>query len=98
MKNWSGLAIALVLLAAAIPGRAADGKQVYTKTCAACHNGLSPKLGDKAAWQPRIKRGVDALVASAIKGKGGMPPRGGNAALSDDDIKAAVEYMVSRGK
>ena len=72
------------------------GKETYTKSCAVCHSALSPKLvGDKAAWEPRLKLGTDALVANVIKGKGAMPAKGGNAKLSDADIKAAVEYMVS---
>lgn len=90
-----------VLIAAAfvLPGAHAsadDGKEIYTKSCALCHTALSPKLvGDKAAWEPRLKLGNDALVASVIKGKGAMPPKGGNAKLSESDIKAAVEYMLT---
>jgi cytochrome c5 len=83
------------------PAAAADGKKVFDSTCTACHStGVagSPKLGDKAAWAPRVKQGVDALVQSALKGKGAMPPKGGNAALSDADIRAAVEFMVSQSK
>jgi cytochrome c5 len=57
----------------------------------------SPKFGDKDAWAPRIKTGLDMLTASVIKGKGAMPPKGGSAA-SDTDIRAAVEYMVSAAK
>ena len=73
-----------------------DGKETYTKSCALCHSALSPKLmGDKAAWEPRLKQGTDVLVATVIKGKGVMPAKGGNAKLSEADIKAAVEYMVS---
>jgi cytochrome c5 len=80
---------------------AADGKKVYDSTCTACHTAAvagAPKPGDKAAWAPRIKQGMDALVQSAIKGKGAMPPKGGNASLSDADIRAAVEFMVSQSK
>jgi cytochrome c5 len=77
---------------------AADGKQVYTKSCAACHAGMPPKLGDKTAWEPRIKTGMDAMVAAVVKGKGIMPPKGGASTLSEADIKAAVEYMVSQVK
>ena len=77
---------------------AADGKEVYGKACALCHNTLPPKLGDKAAWEPRVKLGVDAMVASVIKGKGAMPPKGGSASLSEADIKAAVEYMAAQVK
>jgi cytochrome c5 len=75
---------------------AADGKAVYDKSCKACHAAMKPKLGDKAAWAPLIKQGSDALTASAIKGKGAMPPKGG--AASDADVKAAVDYMISQAK
>ena len=79
----------------------ADGQQVYKNSCQACHAaGVagSPKLGDKATWEPRIATGMDALVASVTNGKGIMPPRGACASCSDDDLKAAVEYMVSESK
>jgi cytochrome c5 len=82
-------------------GAAADGKKVFDGTCTACHGtGVAgaPKLGDKAAWAPRLQQGVDALVQSAAKGKGAMPPKGGNASLSDADLRAAVEFMVSQAK
>lgn len=88
---------------AALAGNAfaADGKAVYDKTCVACHaSGVAnaPKFGDKAAWAPRIATGRDALIASVVKGKGAMPPKAGAANLNDDDIKAAVEYMVGAAK
>ncbi|MFG5408798.1 c-type cytochrome [Piscinibacter sakaiensis] len=57
----------------------------------------APKLGDKAAWAPRLAAGIDGLTASAIKGKGAMPPRGGSAG-TDADIKAVVTYMVGQAK
>ena len=75
------------------------GKLVYQATCAACHtSGLagSPKLGDVAAWAPRVKAGMAALYANAIKGKGAMPPKGGNASLPDADLRAAVDFMVAQ--
>jgi cytochrome c5 len=75
---------------------AADGKAVYEKTCKGCHSAMPPKVGDKAAWAPLIKQGAAALTASAIKGKGAMPPKGG--AASDAEVKAAVEYMISQSK
>ena len=59
------------------------------------NNNMKPKLGDKGAWEPLVKQGTDVLVASVVKGKGIMPPRGGKPGLSDQDIKAAVEYMES---
>ena len=80
---------------------AAKGKSIYDASCAACHaSGVAgaPKLGDKAAWAPRIKSGQNTLYGSALKGKNAMPPKGGNAALSDDDVKAAVDYMVVQSK
>jgi cytochrome c5 len=58
----------------------------------------SPKLGDKAAWEPRIAQGKDALYASVLKGKGAMPAKGGRADLSDEAVKAAVDYMVAQSK
>jgi cytochrome c5 len=73
---------------------------LYTQSCSACHiAGVAgaPKLGDKAAWAPRISQGVDALTASVIKGKGAMPPKGGTTA-SDAEIKTAVTYMVNASK
>ena len=65
-----------------------------------CHTaGIAgaPKLGDKAAWAPRLAQGMDTLMQSAIKGKGAMPARGGSSA-SDADLRAAVDYMVSSVK
>ncbi|MCC7080526.1 MAG: cytochrome c5 family protein [Burkholderiales bacterium] len=91
--------------AAAAPAPAAataiDGKAIYSKVCFVCHaTGVAgaPKAGDKAAWGPRIKEGMDVVYSIAIKGKGAMPPRGGAAQLSDADVKAAVDYMVSLAK
>jgi cytochrome c5 len=80
---------------------AADGKAVYDKVCVACHQvsvAGSPRLGDKPAWAPRLKAGTDALVQSVIKGKGAMPPKAGNPSLSEGEIRAAVEFMVSQSK
>ena len=82
----------------AVPALAADGKAVYDKTCVACHaSGVAnaPKLGDKAAWAPRLATGKAALVASVVKGKGVMPPKAGNADLKDDEIQAAVDFMLA---
>jgi len=87
--------------AAPAAGGKADGKGVYDKVCFACHVQSvagSPKLGDKAAWAPRLQAGTDALVQSVIKGKNAMPPKGGNPSLSDAEIRAAVDFMLSLAK
>jgi len=89
--------------AAAAPsaGGAVDGKKVFDGVCMACHaTGAAgaPKLGDKAAWGPRLAQGADTLHKHAISGLNAMPPKGGNAALSDDEVKAAVDYMVAQAK
>jgi cytochrome c5 len=79
----------------------AGGKEVYDMTCAACHGaGVlgAPKLGDKAAWAPRLATGAAALHGSALKGKGVMPAKGGNSALSDADVIAAVDFMLGQAK
>ncbi len=86
--------------AAAVKVAANNGEALYKQVCTACHAQSvagSPKFGDKAAWAPRIKTGIDAMTASVIKGKGAMPAKGGSAA-SDADIRAAVEYMANAAK
>lgn len=84
---------------------AADGAKVYNSTCAACHAaGVAgaPKFGDKAAWKDRVAQGNAKLYEHAIKGfqgkTGFMPPKGGNGALSDAEVKAAVDHMVKAAK
>jgi cytochrome c5 len=94
--------------AAAAPaagGDQAKGEHVYKATCAMCHAtaaGGAPLFASKADWEPRIAQGKETLYGHAIKGftgaKGTMPPKGANAALSDDDVKAAVDYMASQIK
>ncbi|MHB1200162.1 MAG: c-type cytochrome [Polaromonas sp.] len=96
------VAAAAPVAAAPAPAKVATagpgaGEALYKQACVACHAaGVagSPKFGDKAAWAPRIKTGLDALTISALKGKGAMPPKGGSAA-SEADVRSAVEYMVN---
>jgi cytochrome c5 len=91
--------------AAAAPAKVAAagagaGEALYKQVCVACHAaGVAgaPKFGDKAAWEPRIKTGLQALKTSAVMGKNAMPPKGGSTA-SDADVHAAVEYMVNAAK
>jgi cytochrome c5 len=84
----------------AAPAAATAAPPLFAQICSTCHGaGIAgaPKVGDKAAWAPRIAQGIDALTANAIKGKGAMPPKGGSSA-SDADIKAVVTYMVNASK
>lgn len=77
------------------------GEKLYKSVCFACHaTGVAnaPKFGDKAAWDPYIKTGMDAMVKVAMQGKPPMPPKGGAANASEDDIRAAVQYMVDAAK
>jgi len=81
-----------------------SGPQVYNAACYLCHSapgvGGAPVLGDVAAWQPRVARGLDTLVMHAIEGymgeAGFMPPKGGRVDLSDEEVASAVEYMVEQ--
>lgn len=95
------LILSFGIAGAATAAQAADGKAVYDKACAVCHAAgvaNAPKFGDKAAWGPRVGAGVPTLVATVIKGKGAMPPKGGAANLQEADIQAAVEYMVGAAR
>ncbi len=85
---------------AAAPAAAEQtGEQIYNTTCMACHaTGAAgaPKIDEKDAWATRAAQGLDVLVQHAINGKNAMPPKGGNASLSDEDIKRTVEYMLTQ--
>lgn len=92
---------ALVKVAAAVKHEPQTADQIYTAVCSGCHAGGllgAPKVGDKGAWSTRkaAAGGLDGLAASAIKGKNSMPARGGNAALTDDEIKSAVDLMLKK--
>ena len=90
-------------VAAAAPAAAADpavGKGLYDKSCSMCHAaGVAgaPKFGDKAAWAPYIATGIDTMLKVAISGKCAMPPRGASTA-TDDELRAAIHYMVDAAK
>ncbi len=93
-----------VPVAAAAPAKV-SGQQIYQSTCVACHGaGIAgaPKLGDNGLWAKRIAKGLDTLYASAINGVQGnagvMPAKGGNPALSNAEVKAAVDYIVAQSK
>jgi len=91
-------AVAEEVVATPSAAPAIDGKAIYMTACFACHGtgaAGAPKLGDNAAWAGRLAQGADALLNNAINGKGAMPPKGGRMDLSDADIAAAVDYMLS---
>lgn len=78
----------------------ADGQKVYQTYCHVCHKtgvANAPKLGDKNAWAPRIAKGTDVMFSSVIKGLNAMPPKGTCMTCSDEELRAAMEYMVEQG-
>jgi cytochrome c5 len=93
--------VARVELAPASTAAAAgnrSGEQIYKSICAACHDSgaaNAPKLGDKAAWAPRLKLGLDGLVKSAIAGKNAMPPKGGSDA-NDVELVRTIVYLANK--
>lgn len=96
----SAAPVAASATTSASPGKP-DGAKIYASGCNACHaTGVAgaPKFGDKAAWAPRLKAGIDGLTASVTKGKGAMPPKGGLTSASDAEIRAAVEYIAESAK
>jgi cytochrome c5 len=75
-----------------------DVERVYMQSCWACHNSGAagaPKVGDAAAWAPRVAKGIDVLVANSIAGINAMPAKGMCFTCTNDDLKALVEYMVA---
>lgn len=93
--------VARVELAPAASGAAAgnrSGEQIYKAVCGACHEaGVAgaPKFGDKAAWAPRIKTGLEGMMKTAIAGKNGMPPRGASDA-NDAELARTIVYMANK--
>ena len=82
-------------------GKPRSAEAIYNGICKACHEtGVAgaPKTGDKAAWGPRIATGTAAMLKSVIGGKNAMPPRAGDASLSDDELKAAVVFLADKAK
>ena len=77
----------------------AAGEQIYQTACFACHmTGVAeaPKLDDPAAWEPRLAQGMEGLLQSSINGKGAMPPKGGFAHLTEDDLRNAIGFMLDK--
>lgn len=102
MKLATVMSSLLLAVCAAGAAQAADlvkGEKIYKATCLACHGtGVmgAPKFADKAAWTPRLAKGQPAMYASALNGVRMMPARGGNPALKDDEVKAAVDYLAAK--
>jgi cytochrome c5 len=95
MKKVLVASAALLWLSGAA-NAAQDPEAVYAKACAACHNGqlpTAPKRGDKAAWEPRVAKGMDALVQSVTQGMTAMPPRGLCMDCSAEDYQAVIKLM-----
>lgn len=83
----------------------ADGKSIFDESCASCHTGGikgwltgAPELGDKEAWAPLIKEGVEHLTAVTMAGKESMPAKGGCEDCTEADIAAAVQYLVDQSQ
>ncbi|MDB5808524.1 MAG: cytochrome c5 family protein [Betaproteobacteria bacterium] len=103
MKSFVLGMLGAVSLVAAGSVFAATAEDTYKSSCATCHDAgvaNAPKLGDKAAWAPRLKEGKDGLYKSALQGKPGtaMVAKGGFANLSDADVKAVVDLMMAKAK
>ena len=85
----------------ATPAEPRSGEAVYNTSCMSCHNtgaAGAPKLGDAAAWAPRIAAGKDSLMANAVNGLNAMPPKGLCMDCSDEEMMAVVDYMVQNSQ
>jgi cytochrome c5 len=100
MANLSGANWKEAPPPATAKGAERSGEQVVAAACARCHQtgeGGAPKIGDRAAWTPRVARGLSTVTEAALKGHGGMPARAGMADLSDAEVRRAIEYMFNVG-
>ena len=91
--------MALWLLGWGAAALADEGSDIYKQSCAVCHavgKPGAPKLGVRADWANRLVAGRKALLRSVLIGKGAMPPKGGDASLSDEQVEAALDFMLSK--
>lgn len=82
-------------------GGGKSAEEIYNQYCTACHStgaGGAPKLGDVAAWEERMSKGIEEVYANAINGINGMPPKGTCMSCSDEDIEDAVDYIIDNSK
>ena len=94
----AGAAAEPVATAAAEP---LSGEQIYQKNCMACHTtgaAGAPKLGDAAAWAPRIAQGMDAIMVNVMNGINAMPPKGLCMTCSEDELKSVVDYIIAQSQ
>ncbi len=101
LASWLGTGATALTLAVGGGVFAADlseGRRIYVEVCAACHtNGVAgaPRYGERKEWEPRLQRGRSDMMGSVLKGRGAMPPKGGNASVTDAQAAAATEYMLA---
>lgn len=91
----NGMLLVAVLLFSSTSQAAQDPEALFNRTCGACHNGqlpTAPQKGDKAAWEPRLAKGMDALVASVTNGFNAMPPRGLCMDCTAEDYQAVIRW------
>lgn len=91
------IAAAVVAASVSISAQARDAAEIYNKTCTVCHAtgaANAPKMGDAAAWKPRLEKGTDALMASINNGLNAMPPKGMCMDCTEEEFKALIEYMT----
>jgi cytochrome c5 len=101
LVKYDGAPPPAAAVVAVVAAKAKSGEEVFNGACVACHGaGIAgaPKMGDKALWAPRIAQGINTLYEHALKGFKGMPAKGGQVALSDEEVKAAVDYQVAKSK
>jgi cytochrome c5 len=100
---WLGVLLAMLagVASAETPARTRSGRSIYSVSCASCHShGMrgAPQVTDPAAWAPRLAQGKDTIYRHVIDGLGWMPRRGTCFTCSDDEVKAAVDYLLSQVK
>lgn len=81
----------------AVAADRATGREIFVQNCALCHVhgvAMAPRIDNQAEWEPRLSLGRQALLTSVLRGKGGMPPKGGNASISDSQAAASLDYML----
>jgi cytochrome c5 len=103
--TFTCVVVFVLVMAPAVFADAAKGQGVYMNFCASCHaSGIAgaPKVGDKSAWAEHSAKGTEAMIQNAINGYQGsagfMPARGGNSALTDEEVSSAVLYMLEQSK